>query len=164
MVSIRTALETDAAAIQEIAEATWATTYEPIVGATQVRYMLDTLYNTEKLTKQISDKEQVYLLLLENNIPVAFASYSPRTENPDIYKLHKLYALNETRGKGYGRLLVEAVEKAVTDAGKTTLDLNVNRYNPAKGFYEKLGFTVAYEEDIPIGDYWMNDYVMRKRL
>jgi len=27
-----------------------------------------------------------------------------------------------------------------------------------------MGFTIAYEEDIPIGPYWMNDYVMRKIL
>jgi ribosomal protein S18 acetylase RimI-like enzyme len=39
--------------------------------------------------------------------------------------------------------------------------LNVNRYNPAKDFYEKLGFKIILEEDIPIGQYWMNDYVMR---
>jgi diamine N-acetyltransferase len=41
------------------------------------------------------------------------------------------------------------------------LDLNVNRHNPAKSFYEKIGFTVLREEDVPIGPYWMNDYVMR---
>ena len=50
------------------------------------------------------------------------------------------------------------------EAGKETLDLNVNRHNKAKNFYEKMGFQVAYEEDIPIGKYWMNDYVMRKIL
>jgi ribosomal protein S18 acetylase RimI-like enzyme len=41
------------------------------------------------------------------------------------------------------------------------LDLNVNRNNQAKHFYEKIGFNVIREEDIPIGPYWMNDYVMR---
>jgi hypothetical protein len=50
------------------------------------------------------------------------------------------------------------------EAGKHTLDLNVNRYNKAKSFYEKMGFAVAYEEDIPIGKYWMNDFVMRKEI
>jgi hypothetical protein len=40
----------------------------------------------------------------------------------------------------------------------------VNRYNNAKSFYEKMGFAIVREEDIPIGPYWMNDYVMRKAL
>ena len=31
-------------------------------------------------------------------------------------------------------------------------------------FYEKMGFEIVAEEDIPIGDYFMNDYVMRKPL
>jgi ribosomal protein S18 acetylase RimI-like enzyme len=39
--------------------------------------------------------------------------------------------------------------------------LNVNRNNEAKEFYKKLGFKIIREEDIPIGQYWMNDYVMR---
>jgi hypothetical protein len=39
----------------------------------------------------------------------------------------------------------------------------VNRYNPAKDFYGKRGFTIVYTEDIDIGGgYFMNDYVMRK--
>ena len=37
----------------------------------------------------------------------------------------------------------------------------MNKYNKAKTFYESCGYHVHYEEDIPIGPYWMNDYVMR---
>jgi ribosomal protein S18 acetylase RimI-like enzyme len=60
--------------------------------------------------------------------------------------------------------LLQEVEKAILAKGKNILELNVNKYNPAKDFYEKMGFEVAYEEDIPIGPYWMNDFVMRKKL
>lgn len=60
-------------------------------------------------------------------------------------------------------LITEVIDNTIS-AGKHTLDLNVNRYNKAKSFYEKMGFQVAYEEDIAIGPYWMNDYVMRKQL
>ena len=60
--------------------------------------------------------------------------------------------------------MINEVINNTIEAGKHTLDLNVNRYNKAKSFYEKMGFNVAYEEDIPIGKYWMNDYVMRIEL
>ena len=41
------------------------------------------------------------------------------------------------------------------------LFLNVNKYNKAKIFYEKLGFVISKEEVIDIGnDYVMDDYVM----
>ncbi len=126
--------------------------------------MLDEIYSSEKITSQLKHDIQIYLLLIEDDKPVAFAGYSPRGEDREIYKLHKLYCLPETQGKGYGKILISEVANKTLEAGKHTLDLNVNRYNKAKNFYEKMGFEVAYEEDIPIGKYWMNDYVMRKKL
>ena len=130
----------------------------------QLDYMLAEIYSVENITSQLEHGKQSYLLLIEYDKPVAFARYSPRDEDPDIYKLHKLYCLPETQGKGYGKILINEVINKTIEAGKHTLDLNVNRHNKAKNFYEKMGFFVAYEEDVPIGKYWMNDYVMRKEL
>jgi len=147
MYFIRKATLDDVETIREIAEKTWRHTYLPILEKEQLDYMLTEIYSSEKISSQLKYDTQTYLLLTENERPVAFAAYSPREEDPEIYKLHKLYCLPET-----------------LEAGKHTLDLNVNRHNKAKNFYEKMGFVVAYEEDIPIGKYWMNDYVMRKEL
>jgi ribosomal protein S18 acetylase RimI-like enzyme len=53
----------------------------------------------------------------------------------------------------------------VKSMGGDVLLLNVNRNNPAKSFYKKLGFTVIKEDDIDIGNgYFMNDYVMKLQL
>lgn len=164
MYLIREATANDVAAILAIAEQTWWPTYEPLLGKEQVTYMLNELYTEDKITKQITEKQQTFLLLEEDGVAVAFAAYSPREEDKHIYKLHKLYCLPVTQGKGYGKILINAVAGKTKEAGKSTLDLNVNRYNNAKSFYEKMGFEVVYEEDIPIGPYWMNDYVMRKAL
>jgi GNAT superfamily N-acetyltransferase len=164
MYSIRQATINDLETIRQIAEDTWWAAYSPILEKEQISFMLNEIYSVEKISQQLKTGSQIYLLLIEDNKPVAFAAYSPREEDPDIYKLHKLYCLPETQGKGYGKLLINEVANKTTDAGKNTLDLNVNRYNKAKTFYEKMGFSVAYEEDIAIGPYWMNDYVMRKEL
>lgn len=164
MYLIREATTADVEAILQIAHQTWWPTYEPLLSKEQVAYMLDELYTTDKITKQIAEKQQTFLLLTEEGHPVAFAAYSPREEDTEVYKLHKLYCLPATQGKGYGKILINAVADKTKEAGKSTLDLNVNRYNKAKSFYEKMGFAIVYEEDIPIGPYWMNDFVMRKRL
>lgn len=164
MYSICQATIDDADVILQIAEKTWWATYSPILEKEQIRFMLGEIYSAEKITSQLKNNTQTYLLLVEDEKPVAFAAYSPREEDPEIYKLHKLYCLPETQGKGYGKILINAVAQKTTEAGKQTLDLNVNRHNKAKSFYEKMGFQVAYEEDISIGIYWMNDYVMRKEL
>ena len=161
---IRVAAPEDALTIQQLAEAIWGPTYGPILEKEQIRYMLDHIYDLQSIRGQIERNEQTYLLLTEGEEALGFASYSARKENKDVYKLHKLYVLPGRQGSGYGKTLLEAVEDKVKQVRKEILELNVNKYNPAKTFYERLGYTVIYEEDIPIGPYWMNDYVMRKEL
>jgi diamine N-acetyltransferase len=164
MYHIREANIADVAAIREIANQTWWPTYGSILTPEQITYMLGVLYSEEKISSQIANAEQTFLMLVEDEQPVAFAAYSPREEDAEIYKLHKLYCLPQTQGKGYGKILINAVAANVLAAGKQVLDLNVNRFNNARTFYEKMGFNVIYEEDIAIGTYWMNDFVMRKLL
>lgn len=164
MYVIREADITDVDIIRRIADETWWPTYGPILTPEQIAYMLDVLYSEEKIHSQIVNREQTFLILVEDEQPVAFAAYSPREEDPEIYKLHKLYCLPQTQGKGYGKILINEVGNRVLAAGKNTLDLNVNRFNKARSFYEKMDFQVVYEEDIAIGSYWMNDFVMRKSL
>ncbi len=164
MYSIRQATLNDVETIRQVADKTWWPTYSELLAKDQISYMLGEIYSTENITSQIKNNSQTYLLLEEEQKPVAFAAYSPRDENPEIYKLHKLYCLPETQGKGYGKILINEVIKRTLEAGKHTLDLNVYRHNRAKNFYEKMGFHIAYEEDIPFGKYFLRDYVMRKEL
>jgi GNAT superfamily N-acetyltransferase len=164
MYTIIKATVADTETIRRIAEETWWPTYSPILADEQIAFMLGEIYSADKISRQLTNGEQTFLLLVEGDEAVAFAGYSPREDDPEIYKLHKLYCLPKTQGKGYGKILINAVIDEVLNAGKRTLDLNVNRYNKARTFYEKMGFEVAYEEDIAIGPYWMNDFVMRKSL
>lgn len=164
MNQIREATAEDARLIQSMAEEIWYPTYLPILSREQIRYMLDNIYDLQTITAQIIEKAQTYLLLYHREQPVGFCAFSPRPENPDVYKLHKLYCLVSTKGKGFGKTLLQEVERRIKATGKNVLELNVNKFNPAKGFYERMGFEVVYEEDIPIGEYWMNDFVMRKTL
>jgi ribosomal protein S18 acetylase RimI-like enzyme len=104
-----------------------------------------------------------FVLVYEDEEPVAFASYS--LIQPGVFKLHKLYVLNAAQGKGIGQSLLDALTKTMRAMNGRTLRLNVNRYNSARKFYEKLGFVVTGEEDIDIGNgYFMNDYVMEKSI
>jgi len=171
MYTIQQATINDVETIRALADKTWWDAYSSILDPEQIAYMLGDIYSAEKITSQLKNNTQTYLLLIEptrraggGDKPVAFAAYSPRDEDAEVYKLHKLYCLPETQGKGYGKILINEVIDKTIKAGKHTLDLNVNRHNKAKSFYEKMGFRVVYEEDIPIGKYWMNDYVMRKEL
>jgi hypothetical protein len=91
MYTIREAGIADVEAIREIANQTWWPTYGPILSVEQITYMLGVLYSDEKISSQIANHEQTFLMLIEEGHPVAFAAYSPRDEDPEVYKLHKLY-------------------------------------------------------------------------
>jgi GNAT superfamily N-acetyltransferase len=164
MFVVREATVTDVETIRQLANEIWWPTYSPILADEQIIYMLNDRYSAAVLTKQIKDNEQTYLLLIADEQPVAFAAYSPDDKDPDAYRLHKLYMLPSTQGKGYGKILLNAVYEKVLAAGKNLIELNVHRRNPAKSFYEKMGFTITYEIDIPFGPYFLNDYIMRKQL
>jgi ribosomal protein S18 acetylase RimI-like enzyme len=112
----------------------------------------------------MTEEQHIFLIAELNEEPVGFASYS-ETEEPGIYKLQKLYVRSDIQGKGLGKALLDEVLNIVTGLKATALQLNVNRYNKAKSFYEKFGFKIIREENIDIGNnYFMNDYIMEKKL
>ncbi|MFD2144482.1 GNAT family N-acetyltransferase [Mucilaginibacter antarcticus] len=163
MYTIRQATVADAETIHMLAHEIWPPTYSPIISREQLNFMLADRYAVDVIAKQIEESVQTYLLLIEEDKPVAFAAFSP-DDDPEVYRLHKLYLLPVTQGKGYGKAMLQAVVDRVIDAGKDKLDLNVHRQNPAKSFYDKMGFKVLYEADIPYGPYLLNDFIMRKEL
>jgi len=164
MYNIRPATVADTEIIRSIAGEAWWHAYASILSREQIAFMLVDIYAADTISTLLETGKQQFLLLMEEDRPVAFAGYAPRQENPEVYKLHKLYCLPKSQGKGYGKALINAVIDQVKQAGKSVLELNVNRYNKSCAFYQRMGFNIAYEEDIAIGPYWMNDYVMRKEL
>lgn len=124
--------------------------------------MLEKLYSVSTLEDQMKNGHY-FFIALKNYQPVGFTSFSNVKQN--IYKLQKLYVLPTEQKTGLGKVLLETVETVAKSMGAIKLQLNVNRKNVAKNFYERNGFTVVKEEDIDIGHgYYMNDYVMEKDL
>ena len=122
--------------------------------------MLNLIYSEQALKKQIQ-QHHPFIIVYNTGLPVGFASYSET--KPAVYKLHKLYVLPSQQGKGTGTFVLEQIMSDIKAKGAVAMQLNVNRNNSAKLFYEKLGFEVIASEDIDIGSgFFMNDYVMEK--
>lgn len=148
--------------IQNLANITWPVTYGEIITPQQLDYMMELLYSRAALQKQM-DKGDLFVIVYDDERPVAFASYSAKETDAGIYKLHKIYILPNQQGKGIGKLLISYITADIKPA--TALQLNVNRHNKALHFYEKAGFSIIAEEDIYIGNgFYMNDYVMELKL
>jgi ribosomal protein S18 acetylase RimI-like enzyme len=146
--------------IKDLAYTIWPSTYGEILSIEQLNYMLANFYSVENLENQM-DKGQVFELLCDENEVVGFVAYEFNCKKSDLLKIHKIYLLPETQGKGFGKFMIDEVIKIAKMNNQKGMFLNVNKYNTAKLFYEKLGFTITKEEVIDIGNnYIMDDYQM----
>ncbi|MEI9909850.1 MAG: GNAT family N-acetyltransferase [Bacteroidota bacterium] len=160
--AIRQANANDIPLIRDLTFKIWPQTYSSILSKEQVDYMLSLMYSEKALQEQMQQNHE-FIIVYDGKEPVGFASYSVIT--PQVFKLHKIYVLPSQQGKGTGKYIVDQLVAAIKTKGATSLQLNVNRNNNAKAFYEKIGFAVIKEEDIDIGNgYFMNDYVMEKKV
>lgn len=164
MILLRKGKEEDLPTITDLAERIWPATYGAYLSDEQLRYMLDKMYNQGELLSQL-EKGYVFLIAEEDDKEIGFASFSLTNPETEGYKLHKIYVLPEMHGKGVGKILMNEVVSLVRRNGGKTLQLNVNRNNKAKDFYEKAGFIIKETIDLDIGNgFFMNDYVMEKQL
>ena len=167
--------------IQAIAERTWKDAHTPLISPEQMKYMLDLFYSEASLQKQMQEGHQ-FIIAKEKSKAIGFASYSIKAdiqEEPgfsqsqendrgkavevmtNVYRLHKINVDPDHQCKGIGKLLIGFVINDISSSDATELKLNVNRYNKAVNFYQKIGFEVIKEEYINIGNgYYTNDYIM----
>ncbi len=161
---IRSADVEDINSIGYLAQQIWPVAYGDILSGEQLRYMLDLFYSPDALREQMLDDKHSFLMVEEEEEPIGFASWS-RISKDGVYKLHKLYVLPDRQGKGLGKAILDYIFDDIAPSGATVLQLNVNRNNQARRFYEKIGFSVTGKEDIDIGNnYFMNDYIMEMRV
>ena len=160
VIYLKKAKEKDLNIIRELAYQIWPSTYHAYLSQEQIDYMLDKMYNQTILIQQLKNGH-VFIIAQETKRDIGFAEFSVLNPKEQIYKLHKLYVLPQLQGKGAGTLLVNEAVNLVKKKGATAIQLNVNRNNKAKDFYEKLGFKIKEIIDLDVGNgFFMNDYVM----
>ncbi len=158
--SIIPAAEDDIPLIRLLTNKIWPQTYSSIISKEQIDYMLEMMYSVQSLEKQMRTGAP-FIIVYDEGEPVGFASYGEIS--PNVFKLHKIYILPSQQGKGTGKFVIDYIIADIKNKGAAALQLQVNRRNKAKSFYEKIGFAVIKEFDFDIGNgYVMDDYLMEK--
>lgn len=164
MIEILSANHTHFRIIKDLAYRIWPATYGKILSEKQLAYMLDLFYNEKALQQNVAD-HHTFILLKENDAFIGFADYELDYKSESITRIHKIYLLPETQGKGFGKKLIQYIENKAMESTNVKLSLNVNRFNKAKDFYKSQGFIISFEEDVELDfGYLMEDYRMEKEL
>jgi GNAT superfamily N-acetyltransferase len=159
------ATETDLPAIAELAGVIWRSHYPGIISTAQIDYMLAKMYSLETLREEIRLRSIRYERLFVGREFAGFASYGP-TEQPKLFKLHKIYLNPARQGQGLGSLLLRHCEREAAKLGANRLMLTVNKRNSkAIAAYQRNGFAIMDSVVADIGGgFVMDDYVMAKEL
>jgi len=160
--TIRRADATDIEIIRNLALEIWPRTYSQLFSPQQVIYMLNIWFSEASLLKQMRDQHQ-FTLIYSGSFPIGFASCSE--VRPYVFKLHRIYILPAYQGLGAGKCIMNHIIKEIKSGNASSLILNITQNNPAKAFYEQLGFQVVRTESTKVGNGIMiNDFVMELDL
>lgn len=167
MLTIRKATLDDCQLIHEMAWRVFPQTYRDILTPAQNDYMMEWMYSLPNLRKQMTDDGHVYLLAYDETTrqPVGYVSVQPQGKH--LFHLQKIYVLPEWQKHHAGSFLFRQAVAYIRQIhpGQCTMELNVNRNNPAVTFYEHMGMHKSRQGDFPIGNgFYMNDYIMTMEI
>jgi ribosomal protein S18 acetylase RimI-like enzyme len=148
--------------VEEIASEIWHQHYEPIIGSEQVEYMLSKFQSFSAMQQQIADGFEYYIAL-EGDAVAGYIGIQPREGKLFI---SKFYLLQDFRGRGHARSLLNFITQRAVDLKLNELSLTVNKYNDNTiAAYKKMGFSIKREVVFDIGEgYVMDDYEMKKKV
>ena len=164
MVEFRRATELDIPVIRKLAEKSWNSAYSTILSADQIEYMLAQMYSEVEINLQIQNPNYHYYIILDEAVEAGFMGFQFHYEK-ETTKLHRIYLLEEFKGKGLGKKGLQFLKEKVAESSDARIILNVNKDNPARNVYESQGFSIFHEEVFDIGKgFVMDDYFMEFNL
>jgi predicted GNAT family N-acyltransferase len=104
------------------------------------------------------EKDQIHFVLEKDNQILGTVSLVPYYKK-NTGKLRQMVTSTEARGKGYGQILVQELEKYASNNFMKTIVLHARHH--AIGFYQKLGYAICSE---PFEEVGIKHVIMQKEL
>ncbi|WP_312557954.1 GNAT family N-acetyltransferase [Empedobacter brevis] len=149
--------------VQPLAKEIWDECYKDLLSQDQIDYMIDMMYNNDKVNEGISNGE-IWEILKIDNVPSGYLHYK-LDENNTVF-LSKIYLKESNQTKGIGQLMLNRVIDFAKEKEAKAVHLTVNKHNAkAIRFYEKNGFKNIESKTFDIGNgYIMDDYIYQKSV
>ncbi|MGE8554072.1 MAG: GNAT family N-acetyltransferase [Chryseobacterium jejuense] len=152
----------DITLIQDLARRSWENAYAEILSEEQMEYMLSEMYSEVEIENHLQNPNYHYYLIEDesNHTYEGFIGYEHNYEDQTT-KLHRIYLVPESKGKGFGKGALQFLNEKVSENGNKRIILNVNKNNAARNFYESQGYKVYGEGVFDIGNgFVMDDFLM----
>jgi ribosomal protein S18 acetylase RimI-like enzyme len=123
----------DAQRVHELTQRAWRGTVAPNSSAYR---------ETPDTARQAIEAGGGFMLLFDG-LPIGSVRYFPVPHDTPSWEFKRLGVLHAFRGRGYGELLVRAIERAAPAQGVRRIQLGVRADQPRLvAFYERLGYTL----------------------
>ncbi|SHL16199.1 Acetyltransferase (GNAT) family protein [Chishuiella changwenlii] len=149
--------------IESLSKDIWNDAYKDLLSQEQIDYMLDMMYNVDKVNEGLANGE-IWEIVKVDNVPVGYLHYK-LDENNTVF-LSKIYLKTTDKTKGVGQVMMNHVIEYANSINAKDVHLTVNKENArAIRFYEKNGFKNIESKTFDIGNgYVMDDYIYQKNL
>lgn len=149
--------------LNPLAKEIWNDAYKEVLSQDQIDYMLEMMYNVDKVNEGIANGE-IWEIVKVDNVPSGYLHYK-FDENNTVF-LSKIYIKTNDKTKGVGQAMMNHVIEYANDVKANAVQLTVNKENArAIRFYEKNGFKNIESKTFDIGSgYVMDDYIYQKSL
>ena len=106
--------------------------------------------------RRAGDGRTLLVAIGDDGQPIAYGDLEPDGH------IDHIFCVPEAAGRGVGRQIYEALERAARSAGIGTLVVEASE--PARRFFEKQGFTLIGRNDFQLNGVAIHNYTMRKAL
>lgn len=150
----------DVERLAALAEPIWREHFTPLIGMSQVKYMLEKFQSADAMEKQIADGYVYKILIVDGRD----AGYMGTHREEERLFLSKLYIDKRFRGRGLSHILLDDCKKQA--AGLSAIYLTCNKHNDGSiAVYKKAGFEVIDSVVTDIGGgFVMDDYIFELKL
>ena len=167
-VTYRTARADDAPALAELGAATFVATFGHLYQPGDVALFLAS-HTPKAWAKELADPAFAVRVAEAGGVMIGYAKLGPPhlpfEPRGEAAELRQLYVIEEHKGAGIARTLIDWVIAQARDARAEHLYLSVFTDNHrARRFYEKLGFEAEGSYAFMVGNHADEDIVMRLRL
>lgn len=142
----------------ETAKEIWTQHFTSIIGAEQVKYMLEKFQSHRAISNQIKREGYTYLNVIANGEIIGYTGF--KKDGSRMF-LSKLYVKKEYRGMGVSRIMLNEIIKCSSDMDGIYLTVNKYNYNTIE-IYKHMGFKIIDSAETDIGNsFIMDDYILQ---